>query len=60
MIALIASALLGLYVFVPYIVFHRAFSLFVRLRKAQRTKADEIVSGVILAGVSFIVTLLLF
>jgi hypothetical protein len=60
MIALIASALLGLYVFVPYILFHRLSSLFIRLKKFQRTKTDEIVFGVMVAVLPFVVTLLLF
>jgi len=56
-IALIASALLGLYVFVPYILFHRLCSLFLRLKKFQRTKTDEIVFGVVVAGLPFLLTL---
>jgi hypothetical protein len=55
-----ASALLGLYVFVPYLAFHRICSLFLRLRKFQRTKTDEIVFGVVVAGLPFLLTLLLF
>ncbi|MGA2645745.1 MAG: hypothetical protein ABSF15_13615 [Candidatus Sulfotelmatobacter sp.] len=60
MIALIASALLGLYVFAPYIIFHRFCSLFVRLKKSQRTKTDEIVQGVVVAGLPFVLTILSF
>jgi hypothetical protein len=60
MIALIASALLGLYIFVPYIVFHRLSSLFIRLKKFQRTKTEEIVAGIIVAGLPFIATSILF
>jgi hypothetical protein len=60
MIALIASALLGLYVFLPYIFFHRVSSLFIRLKKFQRTKTEEIVAGAIVAGLPFAATLLLF
>lgn len=59
MIALIASALLGLYVFVPYIVFHRLSSLFIRLKKFQRTKTEEVVAGIIVAGLPFVTTLFL-
>src|SRR5256886_10774704 len=59
MIALIASALLGLYVFVPYIFFHRASSLFIRLKKFQRTKTEEVVAGGIVAGLPFAATFLL-
>jgi hypothetical protein len=60
MLALIASALLGLYVFAPYIFFHRVSSLFIRLKKFQRTKTEEIVAGIIVAGLPFAATLLLF
>lgn len=59
MTALIASALLGLYIFVPYIFFHRFSSLFIRLKKFQRTKTDEIVFGVVVAGIPFALTLFL-
>lgn len=59
MIALVASALLGLYIFVPYIAFHRLCSLFIRLKKFQRTKTDEIVFGVVVAGLPFVLTLIL-
>lgn len=60
MIALIASALLGLYVFIPYIFFHRISSLFIRLKKTQRTKTEEVVAGIIVAGLPFVATLVLF
>jgi hypothetical protein len=60
MIALIASALLGLYVFVPYVAFHRICSLFLPLRKFQRTKTDEFVFGVVVSGLPFVLTMLLF
>jgi hypothetical protein len=46
MLALIASALLGLYIFAPYIFFHRVSSLFIRLKKFQRTETEEIVAGI--------------
>src|ERR1700722_1754784 len=60
MIALIASALLGLYIFAPYMVFHRVSSLFIRLKKFQRSKTDEVVVGVFVAGLPFAITLALF
>jgi len=60
MIALMASAFLGLYVFSPYVIFHRFCSLFVRLKKSQRTKTDEIVVGVFVAGLPFVLTTVLF
>lgn len=60
MIALIASALLGLYVFAPYIFFQRVSSLFIRLKKFQRTKTEEVGAGIIVAGLPFAATLFLF
>jgi hypothetical protein len=60
MIALIASALLGLYVFAPYVIFHTLCSFFVRLKKSQRTKTQEIVQGVFVAGLPFALTTILF
>src|SRR5882762_177623 len=60
MIALIASALLGLYVFGPYVLFHRCSSLFIRLKKFQRSKTDEIVVGIVVAGLPFVLTLCMF
>lgn len=60
MIALLASALLGLYIFIPYIFFHRISSLFIRLKKFQRTKTEEIVAGIIVAGLPFAATLISF
>lgn len=60
MIALIASALLGLYIFAPYIFFHRVSSLFIRLKKFQRTKTEEVVAGIIVAGLPFVATSILF
>lgn len=59
MVALIASVLLALYVFVPYILFHRFCSLFIRLKKLQRTKTEEIAFGILLAVLPFVLTLLL-
>lgn len=60
MIALLASALLGLYVFAPYVLFHRLSSLFVPLKQFQRSKTEEIVSGIIVAGIPFVFTIVLF
>jgi uncharacterized membrane protein (DUF485 family) len=60
MIALIASALLGLYVFAPYVIFHTLCSFFVRLKKSQRGKTDEIVQGVAVAGLPFVLTAILY
>lgn len=44
----------------PTFFFHRFSSLFVRLKKFQRTKTEEIVAGIIVAGLPFAATLLLF
>ena len=60
MIALMASALLGLYIFAPYVFFHRISSLFIRLKKFQRSKTEEIIVGIVVAGLPFLVTLALF
>jgi hypothetical protein len=60
MIALIASALLGLYVFAPYIIFQRFCSLFIRLKKSQRSRIDDIVHGIFAAGLPFMLTVVLF
>jgi hypothetical protein len=59
MIALVASALLGLYIFAPYIIFHRICSFFIRLKKFERSKTDEVVVGIVVAGLPFALTLLL-
>ena len=60
MTALLASALLGLYVFAPYIIFQRLSSLFIPLKKFQRTRTEEIVAGITVAGIPFVITLFLF
>ena len=57
MIALIASALLGLYVFLPVFIFDKAAAPFVRLKQHERSKTEEIVVGIFIAGIPFAVTL---
>lgn len=59
MIALIVSALLGLYVFLPDFLFNRLAYPFVRLKKPQQTRFEEIVSGVGVIFIPFCVTVLL-
>jgi hypothetical protein len=49
MIALLASALLGLYILVPDLLFRRITSWFTPLKKFQRTKTEEFVFGVFVA-----------
>ncbi|MBV9181506.1 MAG: hypothetical protein JO356_09340 [Acidobacteria bacterium] len=60
MTALIASALLGLYVFAPYIIFQRISSLFLPLKRFQRSRTEEIVAGITVAGIPMAITLFLF
>jgi hypothetical protein len=58
MLALIASAVLGLYVFFPDFVFTRITSQFVELKKYQRSKIEDIVAGLGAVAVPFIAALL--
>ena len=59
MIALIASALLGLYVLLPVFLFDKVAEPFVRLKRHERAKTEELVVGIVIAGIPFAVTLLL-
>src|SRR5690349_3625547 len=59
MIALVASALLGLYIFLPVFFFDKLAASFVRLKKSQRTKTEEVVTGVLIAGCPFAATWIL-
>lgn len=54
MIALIASALLGLYVFLPVFIFDKAAEPFVRLKRHERSRTEEIVIGIVIAGLPFL------
>jgi len=56
MIALIASALLGLYVFLPVFIFDKMAAPFVRLKRHERSRTEELVVGVFVAGFPFAVT----
>jgi|SRR5579864_588429 len=58
MIALIASALLGLYVFLPVFIFDKAAEPFVRLKRHERSRTEEIVTGIVVAGLPFLVAIL--
>src|SRR5579864_3757676 len=58
MLALIASALLGLYVFFPDFLFNRFTAQFVELKKHQRSKFEDIVAGLTVAAIPFFATLL--
>lgn|ERR1017187_1847842 len=53
MIALIASALLGLYVLLPVFLFDKAAEPFVRLKRHERSKTEELVVGILIAGIPF-------
>ena len=59
MIALVASALLVLYILLPDFIFNQLASQFVLLKKAQRTRVGDIAAGVVVAALPFCVTLLL-
>jgi len=59
MLAIIASALLGLYVFLPDILFNRLAYSLVRLKKPQRTRFEEILSGIEVMFLPFVLTALL-
>jgi hypothetical protein len=56
MLALIASALLGLYVFLPIALFDKFAAPFVRLKKNQRTRTEEVVAGMLVAAIPFVLT----
>lgn len=56
MIALIASALLGLYVFLPDFLFRRFLSQYVELKKNQRTRFEDVVAGLAVAFVPLVTT----
>ncbi len=57
MIALIASALLGLYAFLPGFLFSRLAAPFIELKRSQRSKTEEIIIGIAAAGLPFICAL---
>jgi hypothetical protein len=51
MIAIVASALLGLYIFLPSVLFSRFTSQFVELKKDQRNQFEEIVAGITVSAI---------
>lgn len=57
MLAIIASALLGLYVLFPSFLFARLTAQFVELKKNQRSRFEEIVAGLTVAAIPFVITL---
>ena len=57
MLALIASALLGLYVFLPVALFDKLAAPFVRLKKNQRSRTEEVMAGMLVAAIPFCLTL---
>lgn len=57
MIALIASAVLGLYVFLPDFIFNRIAAQFVRLKKRDRTRIEDLGSGLVVVLIPFVLTL---
>ena len=60
MLALIASALLGLYLLVPVFLFEQAAQSFVRLKRHQRTRIEELAAGILTAGIPFALTSIIF
>jgi hypothetical protein len=59
MIALLASALLGLYILIPDLLFRRVTSWFTPLKKFQRTKIEEVVFGIFVAALPICATWIL-
>jgi hypothetical protein len=57
MLAIIASALLGLYVFFPDFLFTRLTAQFIELKKHQRSKFEDVVAGLTVAAIPFVITL---
>jgi hypothetical protein len=49
-IALLASAMLGLYILIPDLLFRRVTSWFTPFKKFQRTKTEEVVFGIFVAA----------
>lgn len=58
MIALIASAALGLYVFLPGFLFDKLSGPFYRVKNFQRTHEEKIAAGIIVALIPFLFTVL--
>jgi hypothetical protein len=59
MIALLASALLGLYVLVPVLIFDKILSSFVPAKRITRTRTEEVFFGLVVAAVPILGTFLL-
>jgi hypothetical protein len=59
MLALIASALLGLYILLPDFLFRKFATGFVRLKTSQRTRTEEVTNAFLAIGLPFLITLIL-
>lgn len=59
MLALVASVLLGLYVFLPDFFFNKFAGSYADLKKYERTKVEEITGGIFVALIPFLVAWLL-
>ena len=59
MLALVVSALLGLYLFLPDSIFDRFAFPDVRLKKYKKTTIEDVFSGVLTAGIPFVAAILL-
>ena len=59
MIALLASALLGLYVLVPVLIFDKVLSSFVPAKRITRTRTEEVFFGLVVAAIPIFSTFLL-
>jgi hypothetical protein len=54
MIALVASVMLGLYIFVPDFLFNKFARPYSDLKKFERSKIEEITAGVLVAAIPFV------
>jgi hypothetical protein len=58
-IALAVSLLLGLYIFLPVFLFDRLAASFFQLKRRQRSQKEEIIAGIAVAGIPFLIAFLL-
>jgi hypothetical protein len=59
MIAIVVSLLLALYIFIPDFLFSKFAQPFVRLKRNQRTRVEEVAAGITVAAIPFFATLVL-
>jgi hypothetical protein len=59
MITLVASALLGLYLLLPVFLFDTIAQPFIRLKRHQRTRLEELAAGFVVAGIPIAATTIL-